>query len=79
MQIRGEPVDTWQQIVQELNTSPDNIDHIKALDETSQEKLLRHVQEARKANEQHIHESMHEALGHFPRWLRKPVKKVFGL
>ena len=72
-------MDTWQQIVKELNTSPDNLEDIKALDEAGQEKLLRHVQEARTANEQHIHQSMHEALGHFPRWLRKPVRKVLGL
>ena len=72
-------MDTWQQIVKELNTSADKLKDIKALDEASQEKLLQHVREARKANEQHIHESMHEALGHFPRWLRKPVRKVLGL
>lgn len=72
-------MDTWQQIVKELNTSPDNLEDIKALDEASQEKLLRHVLEAREANERHINESMQEALGHFPRWLRKPVKKVLGL
>ena len=68
-----------QQIASKLNTTAENLELLKALDETSQRQLLEHIQHAHKANEKHIYKSMEEALVHFPRLLRGPVKRVFGL
>lgn len=68
-----------QQIAQELDTDSDKLDFASALGEAEQQQLLDHIRSARKAHERHIHQSMQQALEHFPRILRGPVKKVFGL
>lgn len=72
-------MNTQQQIAQELNTDSGNLDFVATLDEAGQQQLLTHIRGARKAHERHIHQSMQQALEHFPRILRGPVKKVFGL
>ncbi|MCG8669954.1 MAG: hypothetical protein MI867_11115 [Pseudomonadales bacterium] len=68
-----------EQIARELKTTTKNMELLQAMDETSQRKLLEHIQHAHKTNEKHIYKSMEQALEHFPRMLRGPVKRIFGL
>ena len=68
-----------EQIARELKTTTKNMELLQAMDEPSQRKLLEHIQHAHKTNEQHIYKSMEQALEHFPRMLRGPVKRIFGL
>lgn len=72
-------MDKMDQIASELKTNTDSIQLLHALDEGGREQLLEHIKQARKANETHIHNSMEKALQHFPRLLRGPVKRIFGL
>lgn len=49
------------------------------LDDAAAKQLARHLDEANRAHHQHIEQSMQEALNHFPRLLRGPIKKIFGM
>ncbi len=49
------------------------------LDASAAAKLQEHLQEANRAHHRHIEDSMQEALNHFPRLLRGPIRKLFGM
>ncbi len=49
------------------------------LDDAAAKQLAAHLEEANGAHHRHIEDSMQEALNHFPRLLRGPIKKIFGM
>ncbi len=62
-----------------LGIGPDALPGLDKLDEAAARQLAEHLDEADRAHHKHIEASMQEALNHFPRLLRGPIKKIFGM
>lgn len=64
---------------QVLRSDTDALGFLDKLDDEACAQLTQHLQDAGAAHHHHIAASMREALNHFPRLLRGPVKKLFGM
>jgi len=71
--------DELRSVAAELGCRPGDLNFLSPLDEDDLGRLAADVNAARRAHHEHIVGSLEEALGHVPRVLRGPMRRVFGV
>ena len=61
-----------------LHAETGDLPLLDKLDDAAAEQLYAHLEEAKKAHDEHIRLSMREALDHFPRMMHGTLRKMFG-